>query len=125
MMNLQTFISETISQITKGIEVASEQLKGTSAIVSPRSVCGLGDKDTKCYGWLDESENPQYKRVVEEIEFNVALTIVEGKETKGGIGIMVGGIGIGSQGKSENENASVSRIHFRIPLVLPDPEKKE
>ena len=124
-MNLQTFISETISQISKGIEAANEQLESTSAIVSPRSIKPLQDKNTKGYGYLDESDEPRFMRVVEEIEFDVAVTATEGKETKGGIGIMVGAVGIGSQGKSESENASVSRIRFRIPVVLPNPETKE
>jgi hypothetical protein len=58
-------------------------------------------------------------RVVQEIEFDVAVHATEGTETKGGIGIMVGAIGLGSQGKSQAGNASESRIRFTIPMVLP------
>ena len=32
---------------------------------------------------------------------------------------MVGSIGLGSQGKSDSENSSHSRIKFKVPMVLP------
>lgn len=49
---------------------------------------------------------------------------MEGKETKGGIGIMVANIGLGSQGKSQNEKGSESRMKFSNPLMLPEKEVK-
>ena len=79
-------------------------------------------KDSGIYGGLEEGDGtPSYNRIVESIEFDVAVTVSEGKETKGGIGILVGSIGLGSQGKSDSEHSAVSRLKFRVPFVLPNP----
>jgi hypothetical protein len=94
---------------------------GSTAQVSPRNVKPIAQNKFKAYGYLENHGTPSYMRVVDEIEFDVAVTATEGTETKGGIGIMVGSIGLGAQGKSDRENTSVSRIRFRIPLVLPNP----
>ena len=59
------------------------------------------------------------KDPIETIEFDVAVTVTEGTQTKGGIGVFMGAVGLGSQGQSSNQNASVTRIKFSVPLVLP------
>lgn len=53
------------------------------------------------------------------VEFDVALTVTEGTGTKGGIGVFVGAINLGSAGESKNENVSISHVRFRVPLQLP------
>lgn len=118
-MNLENFIAETITQIARGVERAAGNLESSSALVSPRNIKPADDKNSKIYGYLERYEKSSYQRVVEEIEFDVAVTASEGTEAKAGMGIMVGSIGIGTQGKSDTENTSVSRIKFRIPVVLP------
>jgi hypothetical protein len=45
--------------------------------------------------------------IAKEIEFDVAVTVIEGTQTKGGIGVFVGPIGIGSQGQSNVSNQSI------------------
>ena len=54
------------------------------------------------------------------IEFDVAVTTTEGTETKGGIGVFVVAVGLGSQGKSDATNSSSSRIKFSVPIFLPN-----
>ncbi len=56
---------------------------------------------------------------IQLVDFDVALTVKEGTETKGGIGIFVGAFGVGSQGQSSAENASLSRVKFVVPITLP------
>jgi hypothetical protein len=116
-MDLQNFITQTLVQIAKGVEGASLELKDSSAIVNPRNVSGTHNANSNVYGYLDE--NKKFYRAVQQIEFDVAVVASKGTETKGGIGIMVGSIGLGSQGKSDAENSSHSRIKFKIPMVLP------
>jgi len=48
----------------------------------------------------------------------------EGTETKGGIGIMVGTVGIGGQAKSDASASTTSRIQFGIPMLLPTAKRK-
>lgn len=103
-MNLETFISATITQIARGIEKAADNLTDSTALVSPRNVRPIGNKEFKGYGYLEDNPTPSYMRVVEEIEFDIAVTAMEGTGTRGGIGIMVGTIGLGSQGRSDKES---------------------
>ena len=116
-MNLREFIAETLVQIAKGIEDASEQLSESTAIVNPRNVQIHPETAIQAYGYVDTKNT--YLKAVQKIEFDVAVTASTGTETKGGIGIMVGSVGLGSQGKSEAENSSLSRIKFLVPMVLP------
>jgi hypothetical protein len=118
-MNLQQFISETLVQIAKGIEEANVQLKDSKAKVNPPGIATGGESNSAIYGFLAEDEPDKFRKVVESIDFDVAVYAVEGTETKGGIGIMVGTIGLGSHGKNEAGKSSESRIKFRVPMVLP------
>jgi len=116
-MELQTFITTTLVQIARGIEDAAKQLEGTKAVVNPRNVHAVEGKGASVYGYLNTQK--QFFKVVQKIDFDVAVTAERGTETKGGIGIHVGSIGVGSQGKTEKANSSVSRISFSVPMVLP------
>ena len=117
-MDLRNFIKETLVQIAQGIDEASQALGGTSAIVNPRNVVGAhGTNDAKVYGYVAKDKN--MRQAVQSINFDVAISVAEGTETKGGIGLMVGAVALGSQGKSDASNTSQSRIQFNIPMVLP------
>lgn len=116
-MELQDFIASTLVQIARGIKNAEDQLEDSKAIVNPRNVQALKEKESAVYGYLD-TQNQIFK-VVQKIDFDVAVTAEKGTETKAGVGIQVGSIGIGTQGKTEKGNSSVSRISFSIPMVLP------
>ena len=118
-MDLATFIRESLVQIARGIDEANSALTDTSANVNPRGIVPSPKGDTKFYGYLNEKESEKYLRVVQEIEFDVAVHASEGTETKGGIGIMVGAIGLGSAGRSQAGSLSESRIKFTVPMVLP------
>ena len=125
-MNLETFISESLTQIARGVEKAASNLHDSNAIVNPRNVKPIPN-DSSIYGGLveDDSGRPSYLRLIETIDFDVAVTVTEGKETKGGIGILVGSVGLGSQGKSDSGHSAVSRLKFRIPFVLPNPTETQ
>lgn len=118
-MNLTTFIRESLVQIARGIEEANDALADTTAKVNPRGIAPSPKGDTKFYGYLNEDDTVKYRRVVQEIEFDIAVHVSEGTETKGGIGIMVGSIGLGSHGKSQAGSTSESRLKFTVPMVLP------
>ena len=122
-MELDQFISTALVQISRGIERASEELKDSSAVVNPRNVIGTnGADDQKVYGYLADERSGTLRKVVHQIDFDVAVVAAEGSTTKGGLGIKVGGLGIGAQGQSEDKTTSESRIKFSIPMVLPTEE---
>ena len=120
-MDLKRFIKETLVQIAQGIEDADEALKGSSAIINPRNVTGAssGTDDSKVYGYVVDEKQGTYRQAVQSINFDVAVSVAQGTETKGGVGLMVGAIALGSHGKSDASNSSQSRIQFKVPMVLP------
>lgn len=118
-MDLRNFIKETLIQLTQGIEDAADELNDSSAIVNPRHfLTAGGTTDSQVYGFLGD-EKDSSRQVVQRIDFDVAVSVAAGTETKGGLGIMVGAIALGSHGKSDSTNTSQSRIRFSVPLVLP------
>jgi len=80
---------------------------------------GFIDRLPKVYGYLVTDNAKNYRQVVQSISFDVAVSVAQGTETKGGVGLVVGPVALGSQGKSDASNTSMSRIQFRIPMVLP------
>jgi len=108
-MKLQDFVSETLEQIIHGVKEAQGEAKKDGATISPDSHLSYDNKRYLFYGG----------GLVEHVEFDVAVTTSEGKETKAGLGIFVVGIGVGAGGKSDASSVSVSRIKFSVPVALP------
>lgn len=50
-MDLQTFIKQTLIEIARGIESAGKELKGSSAVVSPKNIATAGENKYAVYGW--------------------------------------------------------------------------
>ena len=112
-MELKDFVAETLRQIIDGVKVAQEYGIGQGATVNPNNIFYRADQGVVV---LQDRETGA---IAKEIEFDVAVTVIEGTQTKGGIGVFVGPIGIGSQGQSNVSNQSISRIKFSVPVVLP------
>ena len=117
-MQLHEFITETLVQIAKGVNNANVQLKGTTALVNPQHIDYNTNENIRTYGWLSEQE--ERLRAVHLVEFDVAVKETEGKQNKGGIGVSVGAIGIGTVRKQDTAQESENRIKFGIPMVLPN-----
>lgn len=115
-MDVQTFVTETLIQICNGVTEAANRLAETDAIVSPS---GIAADEHNMY------VHEGYRRIVQNVEFDVAVTATEGKGTEGGIGLMVGAIGLGSKGRSDRESSSTSRIRFNVPVSLPATNVKD
>jgi hypothetical protein len=110
-MDLEMFIAETLRQIVKGIKMAQEHDDCKGAQINPT---GKGwDISTKKSFPVDPASR--------QIEFDVAVTVTEGSEKKGGIGVFTGVLGISGQANSNTANSSVSRIKFSVPVILPTP----
>jgi len=112
-MNLQEFVTQTLSAIINGVRDAKDTLG--DAHVNPI----VDSYDCNIHGakmghLMDERGN-----LIRNVDFDVAVTASEETETKGGIGVFVAGIGLGSQGQVDKGNASVSRVKFTIPVSLP------
>jgi len=124
-MNLKEFIKETITEISSAITECNDELSDNGTIVNPRNVYGANRSFEKIYGYMsDEKEKGKLRRPVHLVNFDVAVTATDKTGKKGGIGIAVGSIGLGAQGKSEAENVSFSKLTFSIPVALPIGKEK-
>jgi len=113
MIKLQDFVSETIKQIIDGVISAQEYAATKNSKVNQKELNFRTDQGE------DKLWDPNTRSLIQQIYFDVAITTTEGTQTKGGIGIFVGPVGVGSQGQSDAQNQSSSRIKFKIPVTLP------
>ena len=119
-MELKDFIKETLIEISTAISEANEQLSSVGGIANPKDVAGPEYDKSNVYGYLlGPGEKQDYRRPVHLVEFDVSVTANDKSGTKGGIGVMVAGIGLGSQGQTEAESSVYSRLQFKIPVALP------
>jgi len=112
-MELREFVSETIKQISSGVKDAQASHEEHGAFVNPH-LSTSAELAVK-HGILIASGH-----ATQLVQFDIALTVTEGTGTKGGIGVFVGALSLGSSGQSNSENSSVSRVKFFVPLVLPE-----
>lgn len=101
-MELKDFVSQSIQQIVAGVREAQQQ-HGTDARINPSNL-RLGSETSQKH--LFDFDNHM---LLSNVEFDVAVTAEEGKGTKGGIGVFVGSVGLGSQGQSETRNSSINQ----------------
>lgn len=122
-MDLKEFVSETIVEIIEGISDAQKRLEGSGAKVSP-SINKLFTA-AQTGGTNMALGYAKGGGLIQMVDFDVAVTAVEGTETKGGIGVVAGIFALGSQGKSTESNQSISRIQFKVPVCFPNQEVPE
>ncbi len=113
-MQLEEFVAESLSQVMRGVKAAMDAAKETGAQINPK----LLPRDSKGGGGPLTGFGGE-PLMVERVEFDVAVTVREGTESKAGIGVVSGIFGAGAKGSSAAESGSVTRIKFTVPLVWP------
>lgn len=109
MVELKDFISETLKQIVDGVVIAQKHIETecADAAIAPS---GQGTRDDTLLN--------------QTVEFDIAVAAETGKQTAGGIGIIVGAINLGSTGQSTSESTSTNRVKFAIPIHLPGQKRR-
>ncbi len=102
-MDLKSFIKETLTQIIEGIDEA-RAVEGADGIASGRHVKQLNTAP----GVMQDASGALYTA----IDFDVAVTAIDGNEVGGGLRVAVAGIGA----KKTSESQTVSRVKFTIPM---------
>jgi hypothetical protein len=116
-MELEEFVSESLTQVLKGVMTAKSSNRGNGCEVNPALTLSSGDVYK---GKLpDEITVSAEGKTVIMVNFDVAVTVTQGTGTKGGIGIASGILNLGSSGQSDKTNSSVSRLQFKVPVALP------
>jgi len=110
-MKLKEFINAALSEIVEGVAVARTEVEKFGATVGSDRV----------YGYLQDAKviTDGHGRPITYVEFDIALAEASATDTKGGIGVFLGSVGLGSQGASHGETSSHSRIKFSVPIVFP------
>lgn len=101
-MELREFIAKTLQQIIDGVSDVQEYAGERGGIIG---------------------DHPRNSPRTQNVEFDVAVTTQDGTQAKGGAGLFVGPVGIGTNLGSDRSNQSVSRIKFSVPLFLPRQKK--
>ena len=114
-MNLDTFISETIKSMIKGVKDSQQYARDNGGRINPIRVQGYVKTDYESvYFGKEEKARP-----LTNIEFDIAVTTSSQDESELGGSIKVLSIGVGGKGASTNSNETISRIKFTIGIALP------
>ncbi len=103
-MELKEFITQTLIQIQEGVQGAISALPQGPGVINPVF-----------------SENPNDIGVdnIQNVEFDVAVTVTDKMSGGGKAGIKVFAIELGGDGSKSVEQSSVSHIKFTVPIVPP------
>jgi hypothetical protein len=94
-MDIKTFVSESLTQIIQGIEEARKA--NTNSVINP-------------------VREYTAEKTMQDIGFDIAVTVEKETGTKGGIAVLAGAFALGSQGQSKASDITASRIKFSIPV---------
>lgn len=117
-MDLKDFIATSLTQIAEGILTASEALSGTDAQVNPTHMQTYSNA-AQGYGRTLTAAVPEQGRIVERVEFDVAVTAESSESGKGGLKVGIASFGLNAGAEATDKSGSTSRIQFGIPMVFP------
>jgi len=113
-MNIQDFLKETLVQISKGVEEAQKELSDSGGRINPSLATQQGTLQN-----MGELVTKQGK-LVYNVEFDIAVSVTDGTDTKAGAGIFVAALAAGAQTADSYKASRVSRIQFKIPITYPE-----
>lgn len=110
-MKLDDFVSQTLKQIIDGVSVAQEYGRSKNADINPASA--RFHSKTEGLIFCQETGIP-----LQNVEFDVAVTVAESQTSSNG-NPSVGAISVSSSTEAITQNSSISRIKFKVPVLLP------
>ena len=118
-MELREFVSETLKELIDGITSAQEYAAQKGASINPQGMTHVGELGLV----VVENTNQRQYPMLQTLEFDVAITVMEGTDAKAGIGVFAGAIGVGTQARMQDSNMTVSRVRFSVPVLFPQQRK--
>jgi hypothetical protein len=115
-VELKDFVAESLRQILEGVTAAQGFAGTLNAFVNPSDNALSGEK-TYAASILIPGSGP-YRRVVQMIEFDVALVVSTDTLTKAGAGVLAV-VSVGGSKATAAAQQTTSRLKFSIPIVLP------
>ena len=115
-INLEDFVSEVLQQLINGVKKAQQHAKENGAHIN-------SDHIKRDFNANDLRITNEFSKVlVQEVEFDVAVSVSNQGNLKGGMGLVVPVLAIGYQAEKETVNSTVSRVKFKIPVAFPPQE---
>ncbi len=109
-MNLDTFITESLKGIIKGVKESQDFAHQNEARINPQLE---GWDMSRTYATKDDLN------AVTPIEFDIAVTASNEKESSGKAGINVLSINLGGKRSDKKLTETVSRLKFTVNVALP------
>lgn len=111
-MKLKDFITTALSEIIQGVADAKKLTSDTGACISPQMHMGQDFAGSA----ISQTERGNTATIV---TFDIAITIEKGSDSSASIGVLSTFLKLGASGHSSATDASISRISFCVPVVLP------
>ena len=111
-MDLSEYISQTISEVLKGVQTAALAAKQHGGAVNP-SASGVDFPGAE----------PHVINDLVLLDFDVAVVVREVSGAEGGAKLAVWGVGAGASKHQGHESEHSNRLHFTIPIQLPVADK--
>lgn len=106
-MDLRKFIAETLTQIIGGISDAQGNMLQFQK----------GENSDYTAPYVNPNPTSENHRKLSDIEFDVAVTVSEGKSCEGGGGLSVAGLSIGGKGAQIKQTLQSAESSFQYLLV--------
>lgn len=121
-MDLKTFVADSLAQIASAIKDARDACAGNGMDIAPRAKLYGGDRLAS----VRPDEDDCAQTFIQNIHFDVAVTVSEKGNESGGITVVGSIFGVTvdvskDKLKQETANSSVSRISFDVPVAFPGP----
>ena len=114
-MELKEYITESLVQITEGINEAMKRLEGTGVIINPNA-----SFYSEGQFWIGKNQHQgPVKRRVQMVEMNIVTSVTDATEGQGGAKINVGFFNLGGGVKDTGTEQSTNSIKFSIPICFP------
>jgi hypothetical protein len=119
-VELKDFVKETLSQISAGVAEAMDEVRENGGCVNPAAFAKVKVPEPSHFGAYEKGKN------IFLVDFDVAVTATKESGTNAGAKLTVANfLSLGARGESSQNNVTVNRIAFKVPLVLPvDPESE-
>jgi hypothetical protein len=116
-MDLQSFVADALTAIVQGVVKAQRELHPAGARVNP-IVRDFFTKGSAGSSFAGVASGDAIVPVL-VVDFDVAVTVNEGSERKGGIGVVTGFLSLGGQSKADQATSSATRLKFCVPIAFP------
>src|SRR6266513_971279 len=119
-MDLEEFVSSALTQIARGISKAQSDAANTGAWINPAGRMVSAEPG----GTIEVDENILSR--LDNVQFDVAVTASDEQRADAKAGLKIAVLaGLGASGSVSYQNAAVSRVQFRVPVVWPSKRNEE